>query len=478
MRLNRSRSLFILLAAIPWLLAVRLALVHSRATTLDSMTSSSRSADVPGVIHANPGNYLALLRQLHPGDTLLLDPGSYVSTQQGSGLPVFDLRGSPEKPIVITGPETGPRPVFYADMARNTVRIKNSSYVAIRNLVLDGRDLPVDGVKAEGLSDHIAIENLCILNHGSNQQIVGISTKAPAWNWVIRGNVILGAGTGMYLGDSDGSKPFVHGLIEYNLVRDTLGYSLQIKHQVARPDLPGLPTAPGATIIRHNVFSKAENGSFDGLARPNLLVGHFPLTGAGAEDVYEIYGNFFYENPTGEPLFQGEGNLAVYDNLFWNGAGDAVLIRPHNAYPRKVAVFSNTVVARGAGITVVGGMNAFRQRVIGNLIFASAPLLANDRLANLTAPVSRARNYLRRPDGPLGKLDLSPLPGKLMSLPMPPQLFAGFDDAGVDFAGVRRVGKFPGAYQPSDAGPPWLPALEIMPPPASASWPVFACPGQ
>jgi Right handed beta helix region len=444
----------------------------------DPVTPRAETAGDSDIVYASPGNYLALLRQLRPGETLLLEPGSYVSTQKGSGLPIFDLHGSPEKPIMIAGPETGPRPTFYANESHNTIRIRNASYVTIRNLDLDGRGLPVDGVKAEDVSDHITIENLCIRNYGNNQQTVGISTKAPAWDWVIRGNMILGAGTGMYLGDSDGSKPFVHGVIEYNLISDTIGYNIEIKHQVSRPDLPGLPTTPGATIIRHNVFSKAKNASVGGMARPNLLVGHFPLSGPGAEDVYEIYGNFFYENPTGQPLFQGEGNLAVYDNLFWNDEGDAILIRPHNAFPRKVIVFQNTIVASGTGITVTGGSNDYRQRVIGNLVFASTPLLANDQLSNYASSLVRARSYLRHPDGPLGQLDLSPMPGKLAGTRLPQQLFAGFDDARLDFEGTKRTGASFGAYEPSQAGPRWLPALEIKPPPGLPSRASCPCPEQ
>lgn len=65
--------------------------------------------------------------------------------------------------------------------------------------MLDGRDLPVDAVKAEGHADwahHITLENLLIRvrGHGNNQQTVGISTKCPAWGWVIRDNEIIGAG--------------------------------------------------------------------------------------------------------------------------------------------------------------------------------------------------------------------------------------------------------------------------------------------
>src|SRR5262249_150356 len=140
---------------------------------------------------------------------------------------------------------------------------------------------------------HITLDGLTIFGYGANQQKVGISTKCPAWGWVIRNNVIKGSGTGMYLGNSDGSAPFVAGLIEHNLIMDTIGYNLQIKHQRQRPIISGMPEDRSVTIIRHNVFSKSNNSSREKLARPNLLVGHWPPDGAGMEDSYAIYGNFF-----------------------------------------------------------------------------------------------------------------------------------------------------------------------------------------
>jgi Right handed beta helix region len=435
----------------------------------------SQISTASSVIYGNPTNYLTLLRSLNPGETLFLAPGIYRGTQNGSGLPIFHLKGVAGKPILISGPESGPRPVFYASVTRNTIRIADASYVTIRNLDLDGRNLDVDGVKAEGISDHITLENLCIKNHGNNQQTVGISTKAPAWDWVIRRNVILGAGTGIYLGDSDGTKPFIHGLIEYNLIRDTLGYNIEIKHQLPRPAIPEMPTAAGATIIRHNVFSKAENGSMSGMARPNLLVGHFPLSGDGSEDIYEIYGNFFYENPTGEPLFQGEGNLAIYNNLFWNDRGDAILVRPHNAYPRRVTIFWNTVVSHGMGIKVVDGSDEYKQRVIGNLAFGSPPILSNDQQDNLVGSPASAKSYLQHPELPLSKLDLSPLPGKLIVPNIDRSQLAVFDDALFDFDYAKRQGTLVGAYEGRRNVVRWQLVLETKPLAGQSSSVPFTC---
>ena len=97
--------------------------------------------------------------------------------------------------------------------------------------------------------------------------MVVISTKCPAWGWVIRDNEIIGAGAGIYLGDSDGSDPFIAGLIEHYPVVDTLGYNLQVEHQISNPDITGIPEGQNVTIIHHNVFSKAGGGSDAPMAR-------------------------------------------------------------------------------------------------------------------------------------------------------------------------------------------------------------------
>ena len=358
------------------------------------------------VYEASPNDYRQSIKRLRAGDTLLLAAGDY-----RDGLPVHELSGAPGRPIVIAGPAQGAPATFVAQAGRNTVSIVDSSFVLIRNLVLEGNNVPVDGVKAEGharWAHHITLENLVIRGHGNNQQTVGISTKCPAWNWVIRGVTIIGAGTGIYLGNSDGSAPFVAGLIERSLIVDSIGYNLQIKHQVARPDLPGMPGGQSITIIRHNVFAKPDAGSAEA-ARPNVLVGHFPREGRGAEDAYAVYGNFFYQNRH-EALFQGEGNVALYANVFVNEHGDAVRIQPHNDVPRRIVIAFNTVLARDAGIVVTPkeGVPLLQQEVIANAVFAGMPFASAQGSRNVQAPVDGAPSYLERPLAPLGELDLHP----------------------------------------------------------------------
>lgn len=395
---------------------------------------------------AGPGDYQRLLANLRTGDHLRLAPGTY-----RDGLDLRGLHGAPDRPVIIEGPLDGSAR-FLGRAGRNTVELREVSHLELRNLTLDGQNTPgVDGVKAHAVTHHITLANLAIVNHAAHQQTVGISTKAPAWAWVIRGNVIRGAGTGLYLGNSDGTAPFVRGIIEHNLIADTIGYGLQIKHQVARPVLPGMPSEPGCTIIRRNIISKARQPTrgFQG-PRPNLLVGHFPLSDAGVDDLYEIYGNLLYQNLVDEPLFQGEGNLAFHDNLLVNYHGHGAWIQPHNDRPRNVAVFHNTVVARKFGILLLGADPAFRQIVMRNAVFAAQPIAGAAQRDSLTAAYADAAVYLRAPFGTWETLDLRPRYGRLRKPTRDLALLATYNDADRDFAGNLRRGDYVGAYAGSD----------------------------
>ncbi|MDO9636499.1 MAG: hypothetical protein Q7I95_06020, partial [Thiobacillus sp.] len=133
------------------------------------------------------------------------------------------------------------------------------------------------------------------------------------------------------------------------------------------------------------VFSK-QDAAPGPLARPNVLLGHVPVSGAGSEDRYLVYGNLFLHNPS-EALLQAEGRVAVYDNVFINGGGDAIRIQPHNDVPRDMDIFSNTVLASGTGIQVrQRESTAYRQRVVLNVIAAATPILGGEAAHNLPLP--------------------------------------------------------------------------------------------
>lgn len=407
----------------------------------------------------NPESYRARLETLKPGDHLQLLPGEY-----RHGLPLHHLFGTEQSRITISGPPNAPYAVLVGRSGQSTISITNSSYITIRNLSLDGRNLQADGVKCGGHASwahHITLDGLRIYGHNHNQQIVGISTKCTAWNWVIRNNVITGAGTGLYLGNSDGSYPFIAGLIEYNLITDTRGYNLQIKHQQPHAIFPGMPRDINKTIIRHNVFSKAQGGSKQEMARPNVLVGHWPLTGPRANDQYVIYGNFFYQNPD-ESLFQGEGNIALYNNIFVNNFGDAVRIQPHNHMPRSINIFHNTILAAKTGIYLEPGEGSnplYARWIKGNAVFASTPLIGGIHEDNIVDQYKAVENYLVRPFTPLGQMNLALLPDKQPDISPDTTDFLHHPEWNKDFDGAWSESRF-GAYG-YDKPPRWTPVLEI-----------------
>ena len=420
------------------------------------------SASFSATLQGDPTNYLDKLSRLKTGDELLLEAGIY-----RGGLPIRDLNGTPQRPIKIFGPSGLSRAVFLGSNANNTVSIRESSYIEIYNLELNGLGLAGDGVNADGngqWAHHITIENFLIHGYDKDQSVVAISTNGcVTWGWVIRGNVILNAGTGMYLGNSDGNHQFINGLIEYNVITNTLGYNVEIKHQNARPVMFGLPIRSTKTIIRHNVFSKINYSATGENSRPNLLVGHWPLTGYGTHDLYEIYGNFFYQNISDEALFQGEGNIALYNNIFINDVGDAINIQPHNDVPRKIRVFNNTIVANGTGIHITGVPSSFRPVVENNAVFSMRNDGFRDNQANVLVPYSKEIKYLKNPRGSLGILDLFPKTGMLrrnVHKNLSVSMFADWDR---DFNGNVRDKTYFGAYAGEGDNPGWLPNLNKKP---------------
>jgi hypothetical protein len=406
---------------------------------------------------ANPADYLKILAQLKPGDRLNLVAGRYTD-----GLNLKGVTGASGATIVITGPAAGDPAIFTARRCCNTIQLDGNSYLEVRNLVLDGADgVGVDAVNARNATHDITLRGLTISRFDDNQATVGISTKGPAWNWIVADNRIEKVGTGMYFGNSDGSSPFFGSIIERNVILDTLGYNIEIKHQSSRDGTRGMPATDQRTVIRRNVFSKANNGAFF-KARPNLLVGHFPLAGPGSADRYEIYGNFFYQNP-GEALFQGEGNIALYDNLFVNDFGDAINVKPHNDRPRTVIVFHNTVIARRHGIQIVGAAHGYTQKIFANAVLAGSPIVGANASQNIVDSFARASHYVTAPAARIGELNLTPRSGALIGAAIDLEQFGEFDDSRFDFDGRIRDSVHRGAYSADGPGSGWLPSLKNAP---------------
>ncbi|HZS82016.1 MAG TPA: hypothetical protein VFA50_04050 [Stellaceae bacterium] len=413
------------------------------------------SAAVRGrVLHATPASYRDLLVSLRPGDMLDLAPGHY------DRLTLTNLRGAPGRCIIIAGPKRGRRTIIDGSFGRNTVEIADSSYLAIHDLVIDSHGyLGADGIKAGQSAGepthHIVLEGNTILGAGATQQTDGLSTKTPTWDWIIRGNTIIGAGTGIYLGNSDGSDPFIAGLIEGNLVIDPIGYAMEIKFQISRPRSPGMPEGPQTTVIRNNVFIKNGRASPDG-DRPNLLVGGFPDAGPGAQDLYQIYGNFLARNPR-EALFQGSGRISFHDNILVDGGAAAAVFRDHDLPLKLAHVYNNTVFTARLGI-VFGSRARESEVVLGNLVFAETPLLgaASPPESNILARPATARRFVNAPSARLGEMDFFPRGAAVRGRPLDLSPFAGELDFDRDFNGTSKGDRcFRGAYAGAGSNPGW-----------------------
>jgi hypothetical protein len=434
----------------------------AQAQTLDQTLSGCNGAAPLRTIQANPSTYKSLISTLIPGDRLQLAAGTYTG-----GLNLWNKNGQPGKCIVVEGPASGTPALFTGSDAWNIVSLKDTSYVVVRNLSLDGQSKAGDGVKAEAGAvsvHHITIERNTFKNFNNTVQNVAINTKCPAWNWVVRYNTISATGTGLYFGGSSGQYEFANALVEHNLIYNTLGYNAEFKHQLSRNTAIGAPTT-ATTIIRHNVWVK-ETGSLTGTeARPNLLVGHWPLSGAGSSDIYQIYGNLFYQNPY-EALFQGEGNIAFHDNLLVNRTGPAaVRIQKHNNVPRRIDLFNNTVVAGNVGLSITSGDPAYPQRMVGNAVFAGTPLTGGQQINNVTGTYAAAATYLNNPGAGLGAgLDLYPKTGQLRgtsSLDL--SFLTSLTEWDRDFNGLSKILTYRGAYSGDGVNAGWQPALAIKP---------------
>ena len=126
------------------------------ASPPSSAAPAATPAPAGNVIAATPTNYRTLLAGLKPGDTLLLAPGNYGTDANGNdtadppGLPIFNMHGTAAQPITIKGPDGGPKPLLIGRSTHNTIRFSNASYIVIKGIEVDGRDLGGSGVSASG----------------------------------------------------------------------------------------------------------------------------------------------------------------------------------------------------------------------------------------------------------------------------------------------------------------------------------------
>ncbi|HEY3821862.1 MAG TPA: hypothetical protein VGL81_32070 [Polyangiaceae bacterium] len=436
------------------------------AASLLLPTRLARAADV----NADPSNYTSLLPTLKPGDTLHLAAGTYAPTGS-TPLPLSNLDGTASAWITVTGPATNPpTAIFQAspDGCCNVVEITNSSYLALENVYVDGMHVSgAFGISAGGgaanLVHDIRVEGCTLVgmdNDGDpadlGQQDDGISTKTPTWNWTIRNNTITGAGTGMYLGNSDGSDPFIAGVIEGNLVDRPTGYCIEIKQQNPWPSVPGIPTQPTATILSNNVFVKADHAATTSGPRPQVLVDGFPTTGPGAQNHYELYGNLFVHDDE-DYLLQATGRVHVHDNIFVDDSmHGAVNFTDHDGYSVIDAIaYNNTIYSVGTGIAFSNAPSGVGFAV-GNAVFAATAFsgTVTTQTDNVTDTVANAAEYVNHPGLAIGSMDFYPKAGSaLRGAKMDLSSVSTDVDYDRDFNGTAKDFTYRGAYSGEGTNP-------------------------
>jgi MYXO-CTERM domain-containing protein len=427
---------------------------------------SARAAGAMDVM-ADHTDYVAKLATLKPGDTLHLAADTYDT------LAISNLNGTASQWITITGPAADPpTAVIQAspDGCCDVVELTNSSFVALVNLKVDGNHVnSAFGVSAKGetgnLVHDVRIEGCTLVdidNDGDptdlGQQDDGISTKTPTWGWIIRGNKILGAGTGLYLGNSTGSDPFVQGLIEDNLVDSPTGYCMEIKQQNPWPAVQGMPTGPTTTIIRNNVFIKKDHAATTSGGRPQILVDGFPDTGSGSQNHYEIYGNLFFHD-SDDYLLQATGRVHVHDNIFVDDPMyGGVNFTDHDSKTVIDAIaYNNTFYGVGTGVAF-GSAPSGIGFAVGNAIFGPTPFagMVATQHDNVTDTVANAPMYVNSPGLVLGMMDFypksgSPLRGSAVDLSM----VSNDTDYDRDFNGTKKDFTYRGAYSGQGMNPGW-----------------------
>lgn len=398
---------------------------------------------------ADPTTYRAVVAGLVAGDHLTLAAGTY------EGLILRDLAGEPGRPIVISGPTSGPRAVIGGRACCNAISIADSYHLVVRHLDVDQRGQPTDAIRAEADAaavHHLTLEDLRLHGFADDADVAGIRTACPAWSWTIRAVRIEAPGVGLRLGEGDGRAPFVGGVLEQLLVVDPRGAALRFEDQGARP--AAVPTTPAVTVVRHAVLIKSTRASE---ASPTVHLGRSPAVGAGASDGYEVYGNLFYENARlDQILLRADAPTILHDNLLVNSLGGAVALSAGGA------VYDNTIYAAGRAVEVSAGAVP----ITGNAVFSSSPtpIVGGAAALDVVDTLGRAAGYVRAPGLPLGMLDLYPRAGSaLVGAPHDLSAFSAHLDFDRDFDGQPKTGRVRGAYGSESGGPRWALAATIKP---------------
>jgi hypothetical protein len=379
---------------------------------------------IAATTYANPGDDIrAKISPMNPGDTLILNPGTYtyagatmmlMTNKVGDASHWFTIKALQPNTVVIKG-----------NSGRNVCEMRNSAYWVFQNLELDGQGVASDGIKCTAntgnvdtdWSHDILIDNLNIHNLTN----ACVNTQVTVWNLTVQNCWLHDAigtpdapGLGAYLGTPGHVQQIINLTFQHNLIERTGGYGIQIKAQNVRTGLT-LGTTAGLTftswgwLIKDNVWMRTNPPAQAG--RPNLLVDAGPASGSGSTDLATIEGNVVLAqtaDATSDNAFQLSGNLRVVNNILMNTKGaPAIRIGSHDSSnPRNLALLNNTVFIDGSaggpclslynlqtGYTQVIANNAFiRGDTSATAVSTDGSYVASGAI--LTNNIARGTGYL------------------------------------------------------------------------------------
>jgi hypothetical protein len=292
-----------------------------------------------------PGDdFRTAMQNLHAGDTLLLDGGTYSLTSYFE----LDLAGSSNLPIVIKA-AAGRHPIVnYVGTSQNIININNSTFLTLDGIEFTGGSR---GLRFEGGSD-ITVQN-CIV-HGTDANAIAANDDGKSYaRFTFFHNEIYDTGDtgeGFYLGCNGDACRIHDSLVANNYIHDlnsgriSQGDGIEIKKgsyaNIVRDNVIRDTNYPGITmydvngngapniIERNIVWNSNDSGiqiTADAIVRNNIVLG-------AANNA------FFSNNIDGGSA----ANLTIVNNTFLMPGGDGIRL---NGVSGTVKIANNAIYA-------------------------------------------------------------------------------------------------------------------------------------
>ncbi|MEP6483616.1 MAG: right-handed parallel beta-helix repeat-containing protein [Rudaea sp.] len=297
-------------------------------------------------IEIGPGSdFRSAMQNLHAGDTLLLDSGTYTLTSQFQ----LTLVGNAAAPIVIMAKPGQHLTIHFAGTSQNIVDIVDSQFLTIEGIEFTGGSR---GLRFIGGSD-ITVRNCSVHDVGANAISANDHDQDYArFNFVHNEVYNTGVtGEAFYLGCNGDACRIHDSLVANNYIHDLQGASSDYQGD-------GIEIKKGsyANIVRDNVIHDTHY--------PGITM--YDVNGHGAPNLVE--GNIVWH--TGDNGIQITADAIVRNNVVLSAAADAFASLPiDGGSAANLTIVNNTFfAANGQGIRLNGVTGAVT--VANNAIYA------------------------------------------------------------------------------------------------------------